>query len=98
MFYKSPAVSCVKQTNLTNLHASLVGGGRARLCQVVDVVVHVSVTGVVVRPQRRQHGKTLLVRGLTFGVAQHVLVERAWIPTLEVQSKGDVAVRVDLKV
>ena len=86
-----------KENMISDLHTSPVGGGRPGLGQVVDVVVDVSVTGVVVRPQRRQHGKALLLRGLTFGVAQHVLVESVWIPTREVQSKCDVAIRVDLK-
>ena len=52
---------------------------------------------VVVRPQRRQHGKALLVRGLTFGVAEQVFAKCVREPSLEVQPKGDVAVRVYLQ-
>ena len=61
------------------------------------MIVDVAIAGVVVRPQRRQHSKALFVRGLTFVVAQHVFAEAVWIPTFEVQSESDVAVRIDLK-
>ena len=76
----------------TNLHSSLVSGRRPGLCQVVDVVVDLSISSVVVRPQRRQHGKALLLGSLTFGVSQHVLVQSVWVATLEIQSEGDVTV------
>ena len=51
---------------------------------------------VVVRPQRRQHSKAFLVRGLTFGVAQQIFVKCVGEPSLEVQPKSDVTVRVYL--
>ena len=80
----------------TYLYSSLVGGGRPRLCQVVYVIVDVSVVGVVVRPQRRKHGKTLFRCRLLFAVAQQFLSESVRVPALEVQSERSVTVRVDL--
>ena len=61
------------------------------------MVVDLATSSVVVRPQRRQHGKALLLGSLTFGVTQHVFVQSVWVATLEVQSECDVAVCVDLK-
>ena len=58
----------------TDLHSCLVGGCRPGLCLVEYVVVDLSLSSVIVRPQRRQHGKALLLGSLTFGVTQHVLV------------------------
>ena len=83
-------------SGLTYRQTSPVDGGRPGLGQVIDVVVDISVNGVVVRPQRRQHGKALLVRGLTFGVAQHVLVESVRVAALVVQSECSVTISVDL--
>ena len=76
----------------TDLHSCLVGSCRPGLCLVVYVVVDLSVSGVVVCPQRRQHGKTLLLGSLTFGITQHVLVQSVWVATIEVHTEGDVAV------
>ena len=60
------------------------------------MVVDLSISSVVVRPQRRQHGKALLLGSRSFGVTQHVLVQSVWVPTLEVQSERDVTVRINL--
>ena len=81
-----------QQFSSTNLHSSLVLGCRSGLCLVVDLVVDLSISGVAVRPQRGQHGKTLLLSSFSFGVTQHVLAQPVWVATLEVQSEGDVAV------
>ena len=56
------------------------------------MVVDLSISGVVVRPQRGQHGKALLLGSFSFGITQHVLAQSVWVATLKVQSEGDVAV------
>ena len=60
------------------------------------MIIDVSISGVIVGPQRRQHGKASLLRHLTFGVGEQVLVESVWVSTVEVQTESDVAIRVNL--
>ena len=60
------------------------------------MIVDVSMVGVVVRPERRQHSKAFIVRGLAFVIAKHALVESVWIPTLVVHAVRDVAVCINL--
>ena len=81
---------------MTYLHSRLLWSLRPWLCEVVDVVVDGAGPGVVVRPERRQHGKALLPGDPTFSDVQHVLGESVWISTGVVQSERDVAIRVDL--
>jgi len=81
---------------MTYLHSRLLASLRPWLSEVVDVVIDGREPGVVVRPERRQHGKALLPSDATFSEVQHVLRQSVWISTGVVQSEGDVAIRVDL--
>ena len=89
-----------KCCNLMNIHylgTQLVEVFCPRRRLVVNAIVDVTVMGVVVCPHWRQHRESLPLCLQTFLVTQHVLVEHARVPTVEVHPKCGVAVRVDLQ-
>ena len=56
------------------------------------MVVDLSISSVVIRPQRGQHGKALLLGSFSFHVTQHVRAQPNWVATLKVQPESDVAI------